>query len=206
MLLFEAPNAASKSQVAIYTFHSGKLILSKLESMRYISFHTGKLKRKIMMHKQTNDISINEAKEALDSIAAANRVAFESVSPPFWLRIMLALLIGALTIFSAWSSGSGLWTLVMLVTLVLIMLTFVSFYWVLCSKGIKLLINPNNTTDKVISLVGSFVSACLLMISIELYRNGYTWVPYVAAVFNFTLVLYLMHKYSINGVPMQRGN
>ncbi|NVJ51843.1 MAG: hypothetical protein HWE11_15735, partial [Gammaproteobacteria bacterium] len=129
-----------------------------------------------MMHKQTNDISINEAKEALDSIAAANRVAFESVSPPFWLRIMLALLIGALTIFSAWSSGSGLWTLVMLVTLVLIMLTFVSFYWVLCSKGIKLLINPNNTTDKVISLVGSFVSACLLMISIELYRNGYTWV------------------------------
>lgn len=157
------------------------------------------------MNNQENSISIDEAKAALDSIAASNRVAYDSVTPPFWLKGLVALLLGMLTIFGAWSSGSSLWTFVTLVTVFILMIIFIGYYWILKSRGIKLLINPVNKADKVISFLGSFSTAVLLVISIELYRDGYSWVSYFAGIINFALVFFLMSKYSINGVQIKRG-
>ncbi len=157
------------------------------------------------MTKQHNDISIDEAKAALDSIAAANRVAYDSATPPMWLRTLLALLLGAITVFGAWSSGSSLWTFVTIATLAVIMIIFISYYWMLKNKGIKLLLNPKSTAEKVINFVGSFATALILMMSIELYRDGYTWVPYIAAITNVAVMLYLMSKYSINGAKINHG-
>lgn len=157
------------------------------------------------MNTQRNDVSIDEAKAALDAIAAANRVAYESVTPPLWLRTLLALMLGALTVFGAWSSGSSLWTFVTLITISVIMITFISYYWILRNKGIKLRLNPKNLTEKIISFLGSFATALMIMMSIELYRDGYIWVPYIAAIINVGLMLYLMSKYSINGARIERG-
>jgi hypothetical protein len=157
------------------------------------------------MTKHSNDISIDDAKAALGSIAAANRVAYESVNPPLWLRVILALLLGALTVFAAWSSGSSLWTFVTLVTLAIIMVIVLSYYWILRNKGIKLLLKQKNNREKITSFVASFITALILMVSIELYRDGYFWVPFFAAVCNVSVMLYLMSQYSINGAKIKQG-
>lgn len=157
------------------------------------------------MTQQNNDISIDEAKAALNSIETANRVAYESLSPPLWLRLLLALMLGALTVFCAWSSGSSLWTFVTFAMVAAIAIIFVSYYCILKSRGIKLLLSPKNRSQKKINFLGGFFTGFLLMVSIELYRGGFTWIPYLTAFANVLIVLYLMSKYSESGIRPKQG-
>ena len=157
------------------------------------------------MTNQPNDISIDDAKAALDSIAQASQLAQDSVNPPLLLRVSLALLIGLLPIFGAWSSGSSLWTFVTIITIAITMFIFLGYYWVMKSRGIKLSFKAKNKKELFLNFISGFLTAFFLTVAIELYRDGYTWVPYVAAIGNAVAVLYLMSKYGVSGAKITQG-
>ncbi len=154
---------------------------------------------------QNDDISIQEAKSALDSIAAANKIAYESVTPPLWLRIVLSILMGTITLAGGWSSGSSLWSFVTIVATGMMLITFLSYYLNLRNKGIKLRLNSSSKAEMLVNFLGGFVTAFLIVLSIEMHKDGYTWVPYVAAVINVLAMYYILSNYSASGGKIKKG-
>jgi len=150
------------------------------------------------MKQNNNQISIDDAREALASIESMKQKSKEICRPPIWLNLFLALLLGIETMSLALSSGANtdhsLWTFVMIVSTALLVIFFSAWVLKLRYDGIKLKLSPQTLTEKIIGFVAGFMVAATLMGTQYLYQTGVSWIPYAGAIMNAILVSYLLYS------------
>ncbi len=147
------------------------------------------------MKTNENKISAQEAETALEILECTKRNSIKSFRPPLWLNFLVSLFLGIETFAAPLSSGNSRWTFILLVSTAALLLSMTFWFIRLRQIGIKPKLVPVSIKDKIFSLVQGVLVAFLIMGSIELYKMGFIWVPYVAGPLNAMLMAYLLYSF-----------
>lgn len=147
------------------------------------------------MKNNDHQITADEAHSALKSLDATNRSVTKACRPPLWLAVLASFLLALETISTSFSSGNSLWTFIAIISTVAFILSIIFWIWRLRQWGLAVKIMPVGIADKVFSLAQGLFIAVIIVGSQTLYKNGFTWIPYAAALMNAVALLYLLHHF-----------
>lgn|GEM_PF-2840308 len=145
------------------------------------------------MNQNNHQITADEAKAALESLNAAKKVAVNSQRPPKWLIFLSSLFLGIETLSAGFSSGSSLWTFVMIVSTIALLISIGSWFIVLRTKGITVKFIGVSKAEKTLGIISGILVGLIIIASQTLYHMGYNWFPYVAAIANSLILAFTIY-------------
>lgn len=147
------------------------------------------------MNEREPQITAAEAQQTIDSLESARSTAVSMLSPPTWLNALSASLFGIVTIGASLQSGSGVWTMVLFLSALAFITTYV--YWLHESRkrGATAPLFPSRIASRMFYIGQAIFFTVVIFGSQALHDNGATWAPYAAAIVNAAVFSYLMHYY-----------
>jgi hypothetical protein len=165
-----------------------------MESIRYISFHIGK-QRQVIMENNNNQISTEEALASLGSIKNTKRKSVQAFRAPLWLNSIISLSTGGVCFAAPLSSGNGQWSFILLVAVAVMFIGLGSYVILLRLRGVKQYVVPVNFKGRIFTIIQIALSMAVIIGSIELYKAGYLWTPYVSALLHTILTSYILYNF-----------
>ena len=148
-----------------------------------------------IMTNSNNQISSQEARAALESLESTKNKSIVSFRPPLWLNFLISLFMGGVCFTAPLSSGSGLWTFIMLVLAAAMMISLATWYILLRLRGVKQNIVPMGLKNKLFNIAQGILVALVMLGSIELYKAGFLWTPYVSGPLNAIIMSYILYSF-----------
>ena len=168
----------------------------------YITFQRGKL---VEINKRTNkmkdnepDISLHEAKQALNTIETTKQQSNVMLRPPLWLNIIIASLYGFMTFSWASLRHENLWALGLIVSSVCFFIAVALYLYLKHLAGIKPKLTPKSRAEFIFHLVMGIIFALVIILSRELSINGFIWAAYLGGAINTLALSYTMHNFANN--------
>jgi hypothetical protein len=147
------------------------------------------------MTNSNNQISAHEAQAALESLNSTKRKSIESFRAPLWLNLIISLSIGVVCFTAPLSSGNGEWTFIMLVSAAVMLIGLAAWGILLRIRGVKQYIVPADFKGRIFTFAQAILSALLIVGSIELYKVGHLWTPYVSAPIHTIFMSYVLYRF-----------
>jgi uncharacterized membrane protein len=147
------------------------------------------------MTNSNNQISTEEALAALETLDSAKTKSNKSFRPALWLNFIISLFTGIVCFAAPFSSGNSLWTFIMLVSAAGLLISMATWYILLRVRGVKQNIIPYGLKNKFFNLALGILVALVILGSIELYKAGFLWIPYVAGPLNAIFISYMLYSF-----------
>jgi phosphatidylglycerophosphate synthase len=148
-----------------------------------------------IMKNSNEEISMKEASESLELLAGTKKKSIQSFRPPLWLNALISISIGVVSFAAPQTSGSSLWTFTAMVAAIVMFIGLGVWMLLLRERGVKQSVIPSHFKGKVLTFIQATISAVIIIGSIELFKLGYLWTPYVSAFLHFTLMSYILYNY-----------
>ena len=147
------------------------------------------------MTNSNNQISTQEAQAALGTLASTRKKSIQSFRAPLWLNFLISLSIGVVCFSAPLSSGNGLWSFIMLVSAAVMLIGLGTWWFLLRLRGVKQNIVPVELKARIFTIIQAILSMLVIVGSIELYKAGYLWTPYVSGPLHAVFMSYILYNY-----------
>ena len=147
------------------------------------------------MTNSNNQISMEEAAAALETLESAKKKSIQSFRAPLWLNFIISLSIGIVCFAAPLSSGNGQWTFIMLLSAAVMLIGLATWGILLRLRGVKQHIVPADLKGRIFTIIQAIVSGLVMIGSIELYKAGYLWTPYVSGPLHAIFMSYVLYNF-----------
>ncbi|MDZ4260903.1 MAG: hypothetical protein U1B30_01040 [Pseudomonadota bacterium] len=144
------------------------------------------------MNKTDHPITADDARAALDSIAAASNITLNSMRPPLWLILLCAVALGIKTAAMGLMINDNMWNSIQWGSYIVCCLSVAAWIITLRTKGITVKIVDVNITEK--GIISALLICALLVASRAIYlQTGSLLFPYLAGTLNSLILAYGLH-------------
>ena len=144
------------------------------------------------MTKTDHKISAADAREALKSIAEANKTTANSMRPPLWLTLLCSGALGLATIGMGLMIDNTLWNGIKWGVIIVAALSAVPWISALKLRGISITLVDVHITNK--GLLSALIICALLASSRVMYlQTGLVLLPCIAGLLNTAVLAYNLH-------------
>lgn len=139
------------------------------------------------MNKNNPQITADDARAAMASIEAAEKITANSMRPPLWLILLCSMSLGIKTTAMGLMINNNLWHSIQWMSFIVIMFSVISWIVALRIKGITIKITDVQITKQ--GVISGILICILLVSSRAVYlQTANILFPYIAGILN-TLVL-----------------
>jgi hypothetical protein len=158
------------------------------------------------MNKINDQITTDDARNALDTIAQANKTTVNSMKPPLWLVLLCSVALGIKTTAMALMIDNNLWHSIQWVSYIAICLSVVSWIVVLRTKGIRVKVVDVNIAK--MGIISALLICTLLVAARAIYlQTGSILFPSIAGFLNaLVLALTLQFNLRLNVTAKEKTN
>ena len=153
------------------------------------------------MNKNNQQITIDDARAALESLDAANQITVNSMRPPSWLIILCAVSLGIKTLSMGLMTNNSLWNSLQWGSYIVCCLSVVSWIIALRAKGITVKVVDVKITNP--GIISALVICVLLVLSRATYlHTGNILYPCIAGMLNTFVLAFSLHfnlRLKVNG-------
>lgn len=144
------------------------------------------------MSENNHQIAAVDARAALASIDAANKITVNSMRPPLWLVLLCSVALGVKTTAMGLMLNDSLWNSIQWGAYFVCCFSVVLWIVALRVKGITIKITDVNITKK--GIIAAFLICALLVLSRVIYlQTGSALFPYVAGILNALILAFSLH-------------
>jgi hypothetical protein len=144
------------------------------------------------MNKINPQITADDARAALESLAVANKITVNSMRPPLWLILLCSVSLGIKTIAMGLMINHNLWNTIQWGSYIVCCLSVVSWIVALRIKGITVKIADVNVTKK--GIIAALLICTLLVLSRIIYlQTGSLLFPCIAGILNAATLAFSLH-------------
>ena len=144
---------------------------------------------------KSETVSREEARELLKELAIIKRGAVDSVSPPWWLNLLLSTSYGMIFVSYASMRHENVWALGLIASVSLLFLIARFIYYSYRLMGIKIRLMPETRSGQWLNIGHGALAAVGIVAGRELHVNGYEWITYMMAFSLACFNAYLIHVY-----------
>ncbi|HTF97007.1 MAG TPA: hypothetical protein VL995_12795 [Cellvibrio sp.] len=144
------------------------------------------------MSKNNHQITADDAKAALASIGAANRITVGSMRPPLWLILLCSVALGIKTTAMGFMINDHFWNGIQWGSYIICCLSVVLWIVALRIKGITIKITDVNITNKG-AISALFICALLVLSRVIYLQTGSSVFPFIAGVLNALILMFSLH-------------
>ncbi|MDC0603082.1 hypothetical protein OAP14_08655 [Aliiglaciecola sp.] len=149
------------------------------------------------MDKIPNEISANEARAALESIAKTDKQTNETIRPPLWLTTVISGFYAMMTFSWASTRHENLWMLGLIISTAGFLLSILFYFYTSRLLGLRLSLVPKNKPEFWFHFLSAILFALGITLSREFSVRGFEIAAYIGASTNGLLLAFLLHKYSV---------
>lgn len=144
------------------------------------------------MNKTDHPIAADDARAALDSIAAASSITLNSMRPPLWLILLCAVALGIKTAAMGLMINNTLWNSIQWGSYIVCCLCIVTWIISLRAKGITIKMVDVNITKAAVIFA---LLICTLLVSsrVTYLQTGSLLFPCIAGALNALILAYGLH-------------
>ena len=144
------------------------------------------------MNKTDHPIAADDARAALDSIAAASSITINSMRPPLWLILLCAIALGIETAAMGLMINNNLWNSIQWGAYIICCLCIVTWIISLRAKGITIKMVDVNITKAAVIFA---LLICTLLVSsrVTYLQTGSLLFPCIAGALNALILAYGLH-------------
>jgi hypothetical protein len=146
------------------------------------------------MNKNERNISVTEAKLALEHLAKATRDSDEAMKAPLWLIGLLACLYGFMTFSLSSARHENLWTLGFIISTIAFLLVVVFYLYTRRLLGVKPRLLPKSKAEFIFHLSLGITFGAIFALTMIFSKDGIWWIPHIGAIINTLLLAYIMHN------------
>lgn len=144
------------------------------------------------MNKIDHQITADEARSALESLALANDITISSIRPPLWLILLCSVTLGIKTTAMGVMINNNLWNSIQWGSYIVCCLSVVLWVIALRTKGITVKIVDVNITK--MGIISALLICTLLVSSRAIYlQTGSLLFPCVAGILNGLILTFGLH-------------
>ncbi len=144
------------------------------------------------MNKTDHPIAADDARVALDSIAAASNITLNSMRPPLWLILLCSASLGIKTAAMGLMINDSMWHSIQWGSYIVCCLCIAAWIIALRAKGITIKIVDVNITKT--GIISALLICMLLVSSRVIYlQTGSLLFPCIAGTFNALILAYGLH-------------
>lgn len=140
-------------------------------------------------------MSKDEMLSMMDSMESTQLDVLSVSRPPGWLSLFYSVMVGVISMSLVLSSNNSLWTFISIVSIMVFFIALGLWGLRLYVLGIKLKMLSATVLGKVATLLISMLFTLVILIAKTLFIGGYTWLPAIAGLINFSASLYLFLVY-----------
>lgn len=147
------------------------------------------------MTKNTQHISVTEAKSTLESLAEIEKDTTISLRAPLWLNIIISCSYG-MGIFS-WASSrhDNLWILGVILSAIVFCIGVGVYLYRSLLLGVKPKVAPKSRSELVFGVLLAIGFGAVVVFSRELSKEDIWWASYAGAMITAVTLGYVMHRF-----------
>ena len=147
------------------------------------------------MNHQDPNITSDQARAALDTLAATNDDLTRASRPPTWLNLLASGFLGLESLSIAYASNDSVWHWLMLGSMSAFIVCLIIWMYRLQQWGLKVRAFPAGKTNKLLTLLHAAGIVALMFIGKAGHEAGLTWAPFLTAIINAAGLYYFLYRY-----------
>ena len=157
------------------------------------------------MSENHHQITADDARAALASIDAANKITVNSMRPPLWLILLCSVALGIKTTAMGLMINDNLWNSIQWGSYLVCCISIVSWIITLRIKGIMIKIADVNITKK--GVISALLICTLLILSRVIYLQTESILfPCAAGILNALILASSLHFGQLSNANEKEGN
>jgi len=150
----------------------------------------------LIMNKNEETISVNEAKQALEFSSKIERDTNAVARPPLWLSLIIAFFYAMMTYSWAVTRHENLWMLGLIISTIGFFLAVAFYLHSTRLLGVKPKLVPKSISEFKFHLFTALFFGAVFILTRVFSQGDVLWASYVGSAMNGSVLAYLLHNYS----------
>jgi hypothetical protein len=157
------------------------------------------------MQKNEQNVSVDEAKSILASLATIEKDTTISLRAPLWLIFITSCSYGMMTFSWAATRHENLWILGLIISAIVLLLAVAFYLYTSRLLGVKPKLMPKNKSEFVFHLVTALFFGLVFALTRIFSTQDIWWASYFGGAINTLVLGYLMYNYPTNDFKKSRS-